>query len=100
MRFIPPPSEKHQQRSGPERRPLTSNTVTPVRNYLIVAATYAGLYIALDWISFIHVLPEVGFTLWNPPPALSLALLLTRGFRNIFSCLPTKVMILVLSKVE
>ena len=38
-----------------------------------------GCYLALDWISFVHVLPAVGFTLWNPPPACSLALLLTRG---------------------
>src|ERR1700722_3582870 len=41
---------------------------------------FAALYVALDWISFVHVLPAVGFTLWNPPPACGLALLLIKGF--------------------
>jgi len=52
-----------------------------VWNSLNVVCVYVGLYLALDWISFIHVLPTVGYTLWNPPPACSLALLLAKGLR-------------------
>jgi len=36
---------------------------------------------SLDWISLVQVLPGVGFTLWNPPPAASLVLLLLEGLR-------------------
>jgi two-component system sensor kinase FixL len=38
-------------------------------------------YVALDWISLVQVLPNVGFTLWNPPPAASLVLLVLKGLR-------------------
>ena len=51
------------------------------RHTVIVICAYAPLYVALDWISLVQVLPGVGFTLWNPPPAASLALLLLRGLR-------------------
>jgi two-component system, LuxR family, sensor kinase FixL len=40
---------------------------------------YVALYVAADWISFIHALPGSGYTPWNPPPALSLALLVSKG---------------------
>ena len=39
------------------------------------------LYVVLDWISFVQVLPSVGFTLWDPSPAASLALLVLKGLR-------------------
>src|SRR5580693_5924992 len=47
----------------------------------VVLCTYVALYVALDWISLVQVLPGLGFTLWNPPPAASLALLLLKGLR-------------------
>ena len=50
-----------------------------VANWVAIAACYVALYLALDWISFIGVLPGSGYTPWNPPPALSLALLFKRG---------------------
>jgi two-component system sensor kinase FixL len=50
------------------------------RGPLVAVGIFAALYVALDWISFVHVLPAVGFTLWNPPPACGLALLLIKGF--------------------
>src|SRR5690349_13280817 len=65
-------------------RALTPGTVTAgglirIRDASIAVCVYSGLYIGLDWLSFVHVLPTTGFTLWNPPPACSLALLLIKG---------------------
>ncbi|MBI3452399.1 MAG: MASE1 domain-containing protein [Rhodospirillales bacterium] len=40
---------------------------------------YVVIYVALDWISFIDDLRPIGITPWNPPPGLSLALLICRG---------------------
>lgn len=48
------------------------------RTVLIVAA-YVVVYVALDWVSYIHPLGPFAITPWNPPPGLSLALLLTQG---------------------
>jgi two-component system, LuxR family, sensor kinase FixL len=56
------------------------DAISRASSILIPVCVYAGVYLALDWISFVHVLPAVGFTLWNPPPACGLALLLMRGF--------------------
>lgn len=47
-----------------------------MRNRLAVVSAYIAAYVVLDRLSTVHVLPHVGFTLWNPPPACSLALLL------------------------
>jgi two-component system sensor kinase FixL len=59
----------------------TAGPVRRIRDSAVVVCVYAGLYLALDWISFVDELPAVGFTLWNPPPACSLALLLAKGLR-------------------
>jgi len=48
-------------------------------NAVVTVCCYVALYVALDWISFIRVLPGSGYTPWNPPPALSLALLISKG---------------------
>ena len=48
---------------------------------LLTVCAYVALSVALDRISLVHVLPESGFTLWNPVPACGLALLLTKGLR-------------------
>jgi two-component system, LuxR family, sensor kinase FixL len=47
----------------------------------VVFPGYVALYLLLDYISFIHEFSTLGITLWNPPPALSLALLLRYGAR-------------------
>jgi signal transduction histidine kinase len=52
------------------------------RDVLIIPA-YLALYLVLEQISFVHQFGGLGLTLWNPPPALSLALLLTFGFRYL-----------------
>ncbi len=43
------------------------------------AGCYVALYAALDWISFLQPLQGTSYTPWNPPPALSLALLISKG---------------------
>jgi signal transduction histidine kinase len=66
--------------AGAHRTWLTGK-LTRACDPLITVCVYVVLYLFLDWISFIHALPGVSITLWNPPPACSLALLLTRGLR-------------------
>ena len=46
-----------------------------------IAVGYIALYLLLDWVSFIHPLPAFDVTPWNPPPGVSLALLLVFGLR-------------------
>jgi two-component system sensor kinase FixL len=58
---------------------VTADVPVRIRNASVTVCTYAGLYIVLDWLSFAYGLPSTGFTLWNPPPACSLALLLIKG---------------------
>jgi signal transduction histidine kinase len=62
-------------------RSVTAEALKRICRPLAKVSLYAGLFIALDWISFVYVLPSVSFTLWNPPPACSLALLLIEGLR-------------------
>ncbi len=49
------------------------------KRILPIVAAYVVAYLALDWVSYIHPLGPFAITPWNPPPGLSLALLLTRG---------------------
>jgi signal transduction histidine kinase len=49
------------------------------RPAVLIVAGYLAAYVALDWVSFIHPLGPFAITPWNPPPGLSLALLLTQG---------------------
>ena len=52
--------------------------LSPARAFS-VGAVYLAFYLLLDWISFIHPLPAFEVTPWNPPPGVSLALLLAFG---------------------
>ena len=47
----------------------------------LVVLSYVAAYVFLDWLSFIHPLGPYAITVWNPPPGLSLALLLGFGLR-------------------
>lgn len=51
-------------------------------NQLSIWAMYLVCYISLDWISYIYAVQPLAITPWNPPPALSLFLLLKYGLRN------------------
>jgi PAS domain S-box-containing protein len=42
---------------------------------------YLAAYVALDWVSYIHPVGGFAITPWNPPPGLSLAVLLVFGLR-------------------
>ena len=44
-------------------------------------AGYLVVYIALDWVSYVYALRPFNITPWNPPPGISLALLLVYGLR-------------------
>jgi len=48
---------------------------------LACLAGYFALYVFLDWVSYIHPVLPLAITPWNPPPGLSLALLLLLGLR-------------------
>ena len=54
-----------------------------IRRAVWVVPAYLCAYVALDWVSYIYpVAPPLAITPWNPPPGLSLALLLRLGLRN------------------
>lgn len=57
------------------------NSAQATRRPLLTACAFVVVSVALDRISLMEVLPESGFTLWDPVPALGLALLLTGGLR-------------------
>ena len=49
------------------------------RSHLEIGVVYLVGYVLLDWISFIQPIASLGITPWNPPPGLSLALVLLFG---------------------
>ncbi len=53
------------------------------RHQLLIGAAYVASYVALDWVSYIHPFAQLAITPWNPPPGLSLFLLLRFGLRQI-----------------
>jgi len=53
----------------------TARAVALIGGYLLA-------YVALDWVSYVYPVAPLGITPWNPPPGLSLALLLRYGLRN------------------
>lgn len=48
---------------------------------LRVIVVYLLSYVFLDWVSYVHPVLPIGITPWNPPPGLSLFLLLVFGLR-------------------
>ena len=46
-----------------------------------ITAAFICAYIALDWVSYMQPIEAAGITPWNPPPGLSLALLIGGGMR-------------------
>ena len=48
---------------------------------LVLVAGYIAAYVFLDWVSYLDPVGAFAITPWNPPPGLSLALLLVFGVR-------------------
>lgn len=46
-----------------------------------IVVVYLSGYVFLDWVSYVHPVLPLGITPWNPPPSLSLFLLLRFGQR-------------------
>jgi signal transduction histidine kinase len=47
----------------------------------VLGLCFVAVYVALDWLSFIHPMEGFNITPWNPQPALAIALLMRGGFR-------------------
>lgn len=75
---------------GANRMTLTS--LRNARDPLIIVCVYMALYAFSDWISLVQVLPDTRITLWNPPPAFSLALLLMKGMKFAPALFPAAVL--------
>jgi two-component system, LuxR family, sensor kinase FixL len=54
----------------------------PITGRVALIAGYIVAYVALDWVIYINPIEPLGITPWNPPPGLSLALLLRHGLRQ------------------
>ena len=65
-----------------------------MRGSILFAPVFVAVYVALDWMSFIHPLAGFNITPWNPQPALAIALLMRFGFR----WLPTVFVALLVSE--
>lgn len=49
------------------------------RSHIEIGLLYLAGYVLLDWLSYIGPIASLGITPWNPPPGLSLALILLFG---------------------
>ena len=70
---------------------MTPATLRQAREPLTIVCVYVALYVFADWISLVQVLPDTRISLWNPPPACSLALLLMRGMKFAPALFPAAV---------
>jgi len=59
--------------------PMLRGRLRPPWSGLATAAGYVVVYLALDRVSFLWALHGVDVTPWNPPPGLTLTLLLVKG---------------------
>ncbi len=71
---------------------MTPTSLRKARDPLIIVCVYVALYVFSDWISLVQVLPHTRITLWNPPPAFSLALLLMKGLKFAPALFPAAVL--------
>ena len=54
-------------------------TALSSRSHWEIGLAYVAAYVLLDWVSFVDPIARLGITPWNPPPGLSLALILLFG---------------------
>lgn len=74
---VPPPGDRAAEKARPVRRQPLSFARMSWR----VVVVYLLCYVFLDWVSYVHPVLPLGITPWNPPPSLSLFLLLRFGQR-------------------
>jgi signal transduction histidine kinase len=58
---------------------LTASISLPTRRDKFVVVGYVALYVFLDWISYVDPYGPLGITPWNPPPGLSMFVVLRYG---------------------
>jgi signal transduction histidine kinase len=71
---------------------MTPTSLRNAREPLMIVCVYMALYVFTDWISMVQVLPDTRITLWNPPPACSLALILMKGLKFAPALFPAAVL--------
>jgi two-component system sensor kinase FixL len=57
--------------------------MTKMTREVAIIGGYIGLYVFLDWLSWLPKFSGYGITPWNPPPGLSLAFLLIFGIKYV-----------------
>jgi two-component system, LuxR family, sensor kinase FixL len=57
-----------------------TNLSSSLPAYMLTGGAYLALYLALESITLVHPFDTLGITLWGPSRAVSLVLLLTKGF--------------------
>jgi signal transduction histidine kinase len=60
-------------------RASTTPFPLPLRADARVVAGYLALYLFLDWVSYVYPFGPLGITPWNPPPGLSMFVVLRYG---------------------
>ena len=60
---------------------MTERAQVSWQRHATIGIAYVVGYVALDWASYIHPVANLTITPWNPPPGLSLFLLLRYGLR-------------------
>lgn len=61
------------------RRADVTGWMRPAANRIALGMAYLAAYIGLDWLSFFEEFRGLDVTLWNPQPALTLALIVKSG---------------------
>ncbi|MEP7206208.1 MAG: MASE1 domain-containing protein [Casimicrobiaceae bacterium] len=75
------PGSELEDLHGTRSAPTDGNAHVRDAGYATVALAYIVAYGVLDWVSYIHPLGQLAITPWNPPPGLSLFVLLRYGLR-------------------
>ncbi|MBM3522616.1 MAG: hypothetical protein FJX57_06635, partial [Alphaproteobacteria bacterium] len=80
---LDPPKIRWMPRAVMRAAGRMRSTLAPSVDDVPAGATFVLAFVLLDWLTFSYEWSRVGLTLWNPPPALSLGLLITRGLRTL-----------------